>query len=409
MILLCAALLLSSCRSEPAETSDPAGNDAAPVYTEEQLAADLGIEVSFPYSFEMDWNESQEEEKTPSGAAPVPVTPAGSEPDTAPENDSEDSPSGTMADRYRTEDGYRMKVYGQMEVYSSTDAKSPQTILTDGEIVTIRETGGEWFEVTFDSSPYSGYARSGEANVIGEKLEVYAELPVEYGMARTNAGDYVPAYSRLVDVRKYFRVFSSTAELSRVADFSQYDLVVSMKLSTSETTIGEPFYSSNIAMVQYDLIPMIRKAVELFEKDGYRIVIYDAYRPTSVQQRWFDVVRVHKWVADPSIGMGGVHDRGTALDISLIDMDGNLLEMPTPMHTFTEESARNSPTMTQTARDNMNYMLNIMTECGFTYINSEWWHFQDVDTKYYLPTDHPIDSIPLVPAEATEIQTVTGP
>ena len=237
--------------------------------------------------------------------------------------------------------------------------------------------------------------------------EVYGELPVEYGMARTNANTYVKAYSHLVDVGKYFKAFYSTSELSGAADFSEYDLVVSMKLSTSDTSIGKPFYKKNLCMVQYDLLPMLKKAVDMFAKDGYRIVIYDAYRPTSVQQRWFDVVKVHKWVANPAIGMGGVHDRGTALDISLIDTNGNLLEMPTPMHTFTEESARNSPTMTETARNNMNYMLNVMVQCGFTYINSEWWHFQDVDTQYYLPTDHPIDEIPLVPSEPTEIGTIS--
>ena len=191
---------------------------------------------------------------------------------------------------------------------------------------------------------------------------------------------------------------------SRDEDFASLDLngvdfVISMKLSTDGTSIGEPFYHRNLCLVQYDLLPMMRKAAERFREDGYTIVIYDAYRPTSVQQRWFDVIRVHKWVADPSIGMGGVHDRGTAVDISLIDRNGNLLEMPTPMHTFTEESARNSTTMTQTARDNMNYMLSVMQDCGFAYINSEWWHFQDVNTLYYLPTDHPIDEIPLVVME----------
>ena len=97
--------------------------------------------------------------------------------------------------------------------------------------------------------------------------------------------------------------------------------------------------------------------------------------------------------------MGGIHDRGTALDISLIDSDGNELEMPTPMHTFTNDSARSSENMTDTARDNMNYMTDVMTSCGFTYINSEWWHFQCENTRNYLPTDHPLDTIPLVPSE----------
>ena len=104
---------------------------------------------------------------------------------------------------------------------------------------------------------------------------------------------------------------------------------------------------------------------------------------------------MRNWSLKKKIGMGGIHDRGTAVDISLIDSEGHLLEMPTPMHTFTEASDRRSTTMTATARANMNYMLDIMLKCGFTYIQSEWWHFQDVNTLYYLPTDHPIDDIPL--------------
>jgi D-alanyl-D-alanine dipeptidase len=43
-----------------------------------------------------------------------------------------------------------------------------------------------------------------------------------------------------------------------------------------------------------------------------------------------------------------------------------------------------------------------MVSCGFDIINSEWWHFQDVNTLYYLPTDHPIDEIPLVVTEAAQ-------
>jgi len=373
-LLLAGGMLLSACTAQAEENAA----ETTPPFTEEDLAQELGIDVEF-----LDLHPAEEEETDSAG---------------------DKSPGEVETEAEEEIPALVMQVYDQMELYPSMGAEAPEKILTDGEKIMLKEIpGSSWTEVYYVEGPLMGYTKSGFKHAVDINSEVYGELPVEYGMARTNANTYVPAYSQLVDVRKYFRVFSSTSELGGAADFKEYDLVVSMKLSTSETTIGRPFYESNLCMVQLDLIPMIQKAVELFEKDGFRIVIYDAYRPTSVQQRWFDVVKVHKWVANPAIGMGGVHDRGTALDISLIDMQGNLLEMPTPMHTFTEESARNSPTMTETARNNMNYMLNIMLQCGFTYINSEWWHFQDKDTQYYLPTDHPIDEIPLVPSEPTEI------
>lgn len=298
------------------------------------------------------------------------------------------------------ESTFPVRVRNQLQVYSAPGDSYPSDTISAGELVSLVDSGlGDWLRVRTSGGLDIGYVKDGFMHTMAPGCTLYGELPIEYGQAKTNEGTYVDAYSHLVDVRRYFRCYESTDENNEGVDFTQYDLKISMKLSTSDTSIAKPFYNRNLCMLQYDILPMLKRAIDIFAADGYRIVIYDAYRPTSVQQRWFDVVRVHKWVADPSIGMGGVHDRGTAIDMSLIDMDGNELEMPTPMHTFTEDSARDSRNMTETARQNMDYMKNVMVGCGFTYINSEWWHFQDVNTKYYLPTDHPIDTIPLVPSE----------
>ncbi|MBQ8577442.1 MAG: hypothetical protein IJ449_05685 [Clostridia bacterium] len=299
------------------------------------------------------------------------------------------------------ETSFLMRVYEKMELYAKVGDTTPTQTLSDGTPVVLTEIENSiWAEVeSVDGKPL-GYAKEGFLHAVDPDCTVYAELPIEYGMAKTNDETYVEAYSHLVDVRKYLKVYETTDPNSLSAvNLSDYDVVVCMQLSTEKTTIREPFYDRNLCMLQYDILPKLLDAIELFREDGYTVIIYDAYRPTSVQQRWFDVVRVHKWVADPSRGMGGVHDRGTAIDMSLIDKNGNLVEMPTPMHTFTEAAARSSTTMTDTARANMNYMKDVMESCGFDYINSEWWHFQDVNTKYYLPTDHPIDDIPLVIAE----------
>lgn len=387
----CAVLvLLSSCAIRPGEIADRVTEDvyemltygsADPLdeaaYDTAMLADELNIE--FTDRFTPEPSQTAETE-----------SPAASDG----EPESEESLPNGPSERER----FPMRVYGSMTLYDAPDGKE-QSSLTDGDEILLRELDGGWAEISDRSGQRLGYAKDGFEHALGENSAVYAVLPVEYGMAKTNQETYVLAYSHLVDIRRYFNTAECRDENFAALDLDGVDFVISMKLSTNGTSIGEPFYHRNLCLVQYDLLPMLRKAAERFRADGYTVVIYDAYRPTSVQQRWFDVIRVHKWVADPSIGMGGVHDRGTALDISLIDQNGNLLEMPTPMHTFTEESARSSPTMTQTARDNMNYMLAVMLDCGFTYINSEWWHFQDVNTKYYLPTDHPLDEVPLAVME----------
>ena len=299
---------------------------------------------------------------------------------------------------------FTMRVYGKMELFAKVGDTTPIDTLADGTLVRLAAIENSvWAEVSSMEGRLLGYAKDGFLRTIDPDSAVYAELPIEYGMAKTNDELYVPAYSHLVDIRKYLRVYASTNPADwQYIDISEYDVIVSMQLSTEETTIKEPFYDRNLCLIQYDLLPKLMDAIELLRADGYTLVIYDAYRPTSVQQRWFDVVRQHKWVADPSRGMGGVHDRGTAIDISIVDRYGKLVEMPTPMHTFTEAASRLSTTMTDTARKNMDYLKEVMVSCGFDIINSEWWHFQDKNTVYYLPTDHPIDEIPLVVTEAAK-------
>jgi len=79
--------------------------------------------------------------------------------------------------------------------------------------------------------------------------------------------------------------------------------------------------------------------------------------------------------------------------MSLLDADGRPVEMPSPIHTLNETSNRGYGGMTEQARDNMNYMADVMKSCGFSTISSEWWHFSDTDHKQYLRTDHDLDAL----------------
>ena len=289
----------------------------------------------------------------------------------------QDSTSGNTSVKTEEEAFHPATVDGKMlNVYVSPTKSSRVAMnLGIGEEIELAYYNNAFLQVK-KQGVLLGYCEAGGV-YSGVWDNYYGFLPEESGMAKNKDSVLVPATSHLVDVRLY------TDKLE-----------IKMKLATNGTSIGEPFYHRNLCMLQEDTLVKLLEAVELFEADGYKVVIYDAYRPTSVQQRWFDVVRVHKWVADPSIGMGGIHDRGVAVDMTLMDKNGVELDMPTAMHTFTDAASRWAK-MTSTQRKNVDYMTDIMTRCGFTYINSEWWHFQDSLIENYLPTDHPIDEIPL--------------
>lgn len=174
----------------------------------------------------------------------------------------------------------------------------------------------------------------------------------------------------LVDVRRYSK-----------------DIYIDMLLSHDDNIAGGNVYGQQICLLQRETVEKLLKAQEIFSADGYSIIIYDAYRPYSVTCIMYDIHEDGTYVAGKRFG--SIHNRGAAIDISLVDKSTGIpIEMPSPIHTLNSSSNRSNPNMSSTARANMNYMTDVMRECGFGIIASEWWHFTDNNSNNYLRTDH---------------------
>lgn len=163
------------------------------------------------------------------------------------------------------------------------------------------------------------------------------------------------------------------------------DIEVFQILATSNNVCHVPLYESPVPVLRIETIRKLKKAADKFAADGYKIKVYDAYRPKSVQFKLFDVVQVAAYISNPYNGKASNHNRAAALDITLIGPDGRELSFPTPMHTFDKISYRASRDQwTEEQRKNVDYMTDVMTSCGFTTITSEWWHFNDSDAKSFM-------------------------
>lgn len=171
--------------------------------------------------------------------------------------------------------------------------------------------------------------------------------------------------------------------LVRVKDIDA-SVVVELKYATEDNFTQKRVYPSDAkALLRLETALKLKKANERFEQDGYRIKIWDAYRPKSVQEIFWSLVPDPKYVADPSKPSG--HNIGTSVDITLIDSDGKELLMPTGYDDFSEKASRNYTGSDATAMKNMKYMEKIMTESGFRGLHSEWWHFDDLSGNYSPP------------------------
>ena len=140
------------------------------------------------------------------------------------------------------------------------------------------------------------------------------------------------------------------------------------------------------AYLHPDAMKSLKRAQRLLKEQypGYSLIVYDAARPLSVQQKMWNVVKgtsKYIYVSNPSRG-GGLHNYGLAVDISILDDKGTPLPMGTPVdhlgreaHITEEAVLVAQGKLTEQERENRLLLRQVMKEAGFHPLPSEWWHF----------------------------------
>ena len=175
--------------------------------------------------------------------------------------------------------------------------------------------------------------------------------------------------------------------------------IINLMYATPDNFTGQLLYGDlKEAYLHPDAAKSLLQAHLLLkaEHPGYRLVIYDAARPMSVQKKMWDVVKgtsKYFYVSNPARG-GGLHNYGLAVDISILDEAGVPLPMGTKVdhlgpeaHITNEAALVQSGKMTKQEQENRQLLRTIMRAAGFRTLSSEWWHFnwcsrQEAKQKY---------------------------
>jgi zinc D-Ala-D-Ala dipeptidase len=112
------------------------------------------------------------------------------------------------------------------------------------------------------------------------------------------------------------------------------------------------------------------------EKQNLGLKVFDGYRPRSVQYIFWRLVPDERYVAHPQ--KGSRHNRGTAVDVTLVDKQGKELFMPTEFDDFTQKAHRNYTKLAPEQIKNRTLLEQVMTKHGFVGLSTEWWHFNDL-------------------------------
>jgi D-alanyl-D-alanine dipeptidase len=161
-------------------------------------------------------------------------------------------------------------------------------------------------------------------------------------------------------------------------DYS-WEFAYDMKYATDDNFLKAKVYDCAECYLRLKTVKAITKANAKFIKKGYKIKLYDCYRPLDIQKKMWTIVSNPIYVANPS--KGSIHNRGGAVDISLVDKNGVELNMGTPFDYFGIEASHNNKNFSKEVLENRKLLKKIMMRYNFQSFDSEWWHYNMKNAK----------------------------
>lgn len=212
-------------------------------------------------------------------------------------------------------------------------------------------------------------------------------------------------------------------------------ILTSLRYKTPENLIGEVVdgYRNNVVIMTKQCAEALKKVQAAVKKDGYSLVVYDAYRPQRAVNnfiRWSkNNSQVKKTYYYPRVDKTKVfdlgyvakrsgHSRGSTVDLTLIKIDDKLYEVQPIKRTlldgfeilfladgtvdmgshfdFLDVVSHDDTKLVEKKYKRMRiYLKNIMAQHGFKVSPREWWHFTLAGEPYSATNDSSYFNFPV--------------
>jgi len=172
------------------------------------------------------------------------------------------------------------------------------------------------------------------------------------------------------------------------------DVILEIRYYSTFNFIGDRIdgYEEPVALLTREAAAALKAASDEAGRRGYRLKIYDAYRPqravdhflrwaedpADVRMKSFFYPELEKRLLIPQGYISGrsAHSRGSTVDLTLFDMKTQRdADMGGVFDYFGERSHPDYTGITADQYANRMLLREIMLENGFRAITEEWWHF----------------------------------
>jgi D-alanyl-D-alanine dipeptidase len=154
---------------------------------------------------------------------------------------------------------------------------------------------------------------------------------------------------------------------------------IDLKYGTAENLTGQPLYPRHMpCLLRASTAERLRQAQITLAAQGYRLRLWDAWRPPEVQERLHRHAGSTGLFLSPGTGWSR-HCGGVSLDATLEDAQGKELRMPTAFDDNLPGAASRADHPDPEIRRNLSVLHQAMRDAGLIPLPGEWWHFDDID------------------------------
>ena len=165
------------------------------------------------------------------------------------------------------------------------------------------------------------------------------------------------------------------------------DAVIDMRYATDDNFTGKTLYPVARCKLRRAVATRLARVAKTLRKQDRRLLLWDCYRPRSIQGTLWKLVPDERYVANPK--KGSRHNRGAAVDVALVDRDGKPVPMPTKFDDFSEAAHRKKALAGERGAEARRLEAAMKRE-GFVGMPTEWWHFDAPDAAKYPLADEPL-------------------
>ncbi|MCX6934965.1 MAG: M15 family metallopeptidase [Verrucomicrobia bacterium] len=162
-------------------------------------------------------------------------------------------------------------------------------------------------------------------------------------------------------------------------------IVLEMRYATERNITGKKIYADGRAWLRQETIRKLARVAVDLKESGYRLILWDAWRPASAQKALWAAKPDGRFLTPPS--KISRHTRGTSVDVSLADLSGKTLEMPSDHDEFSAKADEDFSDVPKEVGRRARILRQAMFRAGFSGVPDEWWHYDLRDWADYEPIE----------------------